>query len=111
MIFGLLLLVFAQTTDGATDPIVIRDFNDGLAGVHAANPNVHVAYTAWTELRGGVWQLVRIPFDEIRPNPFFQPPDAKTGAPLDVSDVKGIAFAPLDRTSGRLAIGRLVVSQ
>ena len=52
-----------------------------------------VAYTAWRELQGGVWQLVRIPFDEIRPHPFFQPADAKTGAPLDVSEVKGIAFA------------------
>lgn len=70
-----------------------------------------VAYTAWRELKGGVPQQVRIPFDEIRPNPFFQPPDAKRGAPLDVSDVKGIAFAPQDRTSGRLAIGRFVVSQ
>src|SRR5262249_27116726 len=38
-----------------------------------------VAYIAWRELKGGVWQRVRIPFDEIRPNPFFQPPHAKTG--------------------------------
>jgi Carbohydrate binding domain (family 11) len=70
-----------------------------------------VAYTAWTDLKAGVSQLIRIPFDEIRPNPFFQPPGAKTGAPLDVSDVKGIAFAPQDPTSGRLAIGRFVVSK
>lgn len=70
-----------------------------------------VAYTAWRDLKGGVWQLVRIPFDEIRPNPFFQPPDAKTGAPLDVSQVKGIAFAPHDQTSGALAIGKFVVSR
>jgi hypothetical protein len=69
-----------------------------------------VAYTAWTELKGGVWQVVRIPFDEIRPNPFFQPPGAKTGAPLDVSEVKGIAFAPHDQTSGRLTIGKFVVT-
>jgi len=64
-----------------------------------------VAYTAWRELKGDVWQSVRIPFDEIRPNPFFQPPTAEKGAPLDVSDVKMIAFAPQDRASGRLAIG------
>ena len=70
-----------------------------------------VVYTAWTDLKGGVWQPVRVPFDAIRPNPFFQPPDAKTGAPIDVSDVKFIAFAPQDKTSGRLAIGRFVVSQ
>jgi len=70
----------------------------------------HVAYTTWTELQGGVWQAVRIPFDEIRANPFFQPPGARTGAPLDVSDVKWIAFAPQDRASGRLTIGRFVVT-
>ena len=68
-----------------------------------------VAYTTWTELKGGVWQQVRIPFDEIQPNPYFQPPDAKTGMPIDVSDVKGVAFAPQDRVSGRLTIGPLVV--
>ena len=69
-----------------------------------------VAYTAWRELKGGVFQLVRIPFDEIRPNPFFQPPGARTGGPIDVSDVGEIGFAPQDPKSGRLAIGRLVVS-
>src|SRR5688572_18185471 len=40
-----------------------------------------VAYTSWTELQGDVWQTVRIAFDEIRPNPYFQPPGATTGAP------------------------------
>lgn len=70
-----------------------------------------VVYTTWTDLKGGVWQLVRIPFDEMRPNPYFQPPDAKKGAPIDVSDVKFIAFAPQDRTSGRLTVGRFVVSK
>ena len=158
--------------------IVIQAYSDGLAGVRAANPDVHlsiardpsiseervlivaypaptgdpagrdvqcvavtqdwtggrvisvqvkpdnplrlslsfidrnqVVYTSWKDLKGGVWQLVQIPFDEIRPNPFFQPPGAKTGAPLDVGDVKFIAFAPQDKASGRLAIGRFVVSK
>jgi carbohydrate binding protein with CBM11 domain len=71
----------------------------------------HVAYTAWRELKGGEWQEVRIPFAEIRPNPFFQPPDARTGQPVDVSEVGFIAFAPQDKTSGRLAIGRFVVTK
>jgi hypothetical protein len=70
-----------------------------------------VAYTAWRDLKGGVWQAVRLPFNEIRPNPFFQFPDAKTGAPLDVSDVKAIAFAPQDKTPGRLAIGAIILSK
>jgi hypothetical protein len=71
----------------------------------------HVAYTAWRELKGGEWQEVRIPFDEVRPNPFFQPPDARTGLPVDVSEVGFIAFAPQDETSGRLTIGRFVVAK
>ena len=71
----------------------------------------HVAYTAWTELKGDAWQQVRIPFDTIRPNPYFQPPDARTGAPLDVSDVKFIAFAPQDQTPGRLSLGSFVLSK
>jgi hypothetical protein len=70
-----------------------------------------VVFTTWTELKGGVWQQVRIAFDEIRPNPYFQPPDAKRGSPIDVSDVKFVAFAPQDKTPGRLAIGKFVVSK
>jgi hypothetical protein len=69
----------------------------------------HVAYTAWRDLEGGVWQRLRIDFDEIRPNPYFQPPDAKKGAPIDVSEVKGLGFATNDGTAGRLAVGRFVV--
>ena len=70
-----------------------------------------VVYTTWKELTGDVWQLVRIPFQEMRPNPYFQPPDAKTGAPLDVTAVENIAFAPQDQTSGRLSIRSFVVTK
>ena len=70
-----------------------------------------VVYTAWRDLNGGEWQAVRIPFDEIRPNPYFQPPGAKTGSPIDVSGVQFIAFAPQDRTAGRLHVGPLALSQ
>jgi hypothetical protein len=69
----------------------------------------HVAYTAWRDLREGVWQPIRISFAEIRPNPYFQPPGARSGAPIDVSEVNGLAFAPQDKTAGRLAISRFVV--
>jgi len=69
-----------------------------------------VAYTTWIELKADVWQPVRIAFDEIRPNPYFQPPGAKRGAPIDVSDVKWIAFAPQSKTFGRLAITPFALS-
>jgi hypothetical protein len=68
-----------------------------------------VAYTSWSELPAGVWQTVRIAFDSIRPNPYFQPPGADTAAPIDVSRVDRIGFAPQGPTAGRLAVGRIVV--
>ena len=71
----------------------------------------HVVYTAWRDLKGGEWQFVRVPFAEIRPNPFFQPPDARTGSAIDVSDVPFVAFAPQDKASGQLTIGRFVVTK
>ena len=71
----------------------------------------HVVYTAWVDLQGGVWQPVRVAFDDVRPNPYFQPPDAKAGAPLDVSDVKGIALAPQSGGSGQLALSAFVVTK
>jgi hypothetical protein len=68
-----------------------------------------VAYTSWTELQDGTWQTVRISFDQIRPNPYFQPPGAAIGAPIDISEVMRIGFAPHDQAAGRLAISRFVV--
>jgi hypothetical protein len=70
-----------------------------------------VVYTSWIDLRGGVWQPVRVGFDALRPNPFFQPPEAEIGAPLDLSDVSAFAFAPHHRHPGRLAIGRFVLTE
>jgi hypothetical protein len=64
-----------------------------------------VAYTHWVELEAGSWQTVWIAFGQLRPNPYFQPRDAKKGAPLDVSEVQRIGFAPQDSGAGRLAIG------
>jgi hypothetical protein len=69
-----------------------------------------VAYTGWSDLRAGEWQTVRIAFEQIKPNPYFQPPGAKLGAPLDVSEVKAIGFAPQDPGPGRLAISRIVIA-
>jgi hypothetical protein len=69
-----------------------------------------VAYTGWSELRAGEWQTVRIAFAQVKPNPYFQPPGAQTGAPLDVSEVKAIGFAPQDPGAGRLALSPFVIA-
>jgi len=68
-----------------------------------------VAYTAWRELDGGIWQTVDIAFADIQPNPYFQPPCANTGAPIDVSQVTRLGFAPQSPQPGRLAISSFQV--
>ena len=35
-----------------------------------------VAYTAWADVVPGDWRTVELPFEQIRPNPYFQPPGA-----------------------------------
>ena len=68
-----------------------------------------VAHTAWADLEGGKWQAVDLPFARIKPNPYFQPPEANTRALLDLSDVKAIGFAPQTPEAGRLAITEFTV--
>lgn len=70
-----------------------------------------VVYTTWVDLHGGVWQPVRVVFADLRPNPYFQPPDAETGAPIDVSEIKGIAFAPHSQASGQLLVTKIVLAK
>jgi hypothetical protein len=68
-----------------------------------------VAYMSGTDLPGTGWHTVRVVFDSIRPNPYFQPPDAKQGAKLDVRDVGGVGVSPQDRSAGRLWIRKLLL--
>lgn len=63
-----------------------------------------VAYTAWFELQGSRWNDLRLAFDAIQPNPHFQPPDARPGLPIDVSEVKALGFAPQDEAQGSLGM-------
>jgi hypothetical protein len=71
----------------------------------------HVGYTAWTEVAGGEWRDVQLPFEQMRPNPYFQPEDAKQGAPIDVSLVAGLGVAPHDELSGCLTLGRFALGK
>ena len=95
-------------TGGRAMSFQIKPSHDMRLSISFVDRN-RVAYTAWTDVKADVWQAVRIAFDEIRPNPYFQPPDAKLGFALDVSDVRFIAFAPQDPTSGRLAMRKFIV--
>ena len=71
----------------------------------------HVAFTTWIDLRDTSWQNVRLDFETIRPNPYFQPPNAAVGKPKDLSEVSALGFAAQDREAGRIAIGRIVLSK
>ena len=97
-------------TDGRAIYFEVKPSHDMRLSLSFFDRN-HVAYTAWTELKADTWQPVRVAFDEIRPNPYFQPPDARLGLPLDVSEVRFVAFAPQDRMAGRLALGKFVVAR
>jgi hypothetical protein len=101
----------AETSDwsaGRAISFQIKPSHDLRLSVSLVDRN-GVAYTTWVDLKENVWQAVRIAFDTMRPNPYFQPPGANLAGPIDVSDVKSVAFAPQDRTSGRLAVSRFVV--
>ena len=71
----------------------------------------HVAFTTWIDLRDTTWQNVRLDFETIRPNPYFQPPNAVSGKPKDLSEVNALGFGPQDPGAGRIAIGRIVLSK
>ena len=71
----------------------------------------HVAFTTWIDLRDTVWQNVRLDLATIRPNPYFQPPNAVSGKPKDLSEVNALGFAPQDREAGRIAIGRIALGK
>lgn len=70
-----------------------------------------VAYTAWVEVPADTWREVEIPFETWRPNPYFQPPDARSGKPLDVSEVRRIGFSPQAPGAGMLVVGPIVLAR
>jgi hypothetical protein len=69
-----------------------------------------VGYTAWADTSGGgAWEEIRVPLDTIQPNPYFQPPTAKLGAPLDLHDVRSLGFAPQVPDPGRFVVAAFEV--
>lgn len=66
-----------------------------------------VAYTSWADLKGGEWQTVQVRFDEIQPNPYFQPPGSEKDSPIDVTEVAKIGFSPQGPEGGQLLLGTI----
>jgi hypothetical protein len=70
-----------------------------------------VGYTAWADALGGAWEEIRVALDTIQPNPYFQPPTAKLGAPLDLHDVRSLGFAPQVPGAGRFLVAAFAVTR
>ncbi len=64
-----------------------------------ANQNAYLSPPL--ELEPGAWRVLRAPFASFRPNPYYQPPHARPGAPLDLGRVDTFNLSPL--TPGRHA--------
>ena len=58
-----------------------------------ANQNAYVGEAVGTAGKG--WELLKVPFASFALNAYYQPPQAKKGAPLDLSHVETFNLAPL----------------
>lgn len=68
------------------EPIFIEfGFND-------ANQNAYVAHFPKTQGKG--WETLSIPFEKFDLNVYYQPPEAKAGAPQDLTHIETFNIAP-----------------
>lgn len=51
------------------------------------------------------WQEIKIPISSMKKNPYYQPPEAIQGKPLDLSNVQQIQFEPQTQGKGSFMIG------
>jgi hypothetical protein len=66
-------------------------------GFNDAKQNSYTATTPQTQGKG--WETLVIPFSSFQLNPYFQPPEAKKGAPQDLSKLETFNLAP--KTEGK----------
>ena len=64
---------------------IFVSFND-------ANQNSYSAVAPKT--KGGAWETVSIPFSKFKLDEYYQPPEAKEGAPQDLSKIETFNIAP-----------------
>jgi Carbohydrate binding domain (family 11) len=78
------------------DPVVM-----GLA-IQDKNHNQYSASAPST--KGGSWEKVEVPIDSFKLDPYYTPPNAVKGAPMDLSQVIQIQFQPKVTGEETLAI-------
>jgi hypothetical protein len=64
-------------------------------GFNDANQNAYVATVSVPP--SAAWQWVDLPFSSFQLNPYYQPPEAKRGAVLNLSRIETLNIAPLSR--------------
>lgn len=65
-------------------------------GFNDVNGNAYVALAPQT--KGNGWETLSFPLDSFQLNPYWQPPEAKKGAPRDLSSIETFNIAP--KTAG-----------
>ena len=77
---------------------VYSDFPLSLElGFNDAKQNAYTATAPQTQGKG--WETIVIPFSSFQLNPYWQPPEAKKGAPQDLSKLETFNLAP--KTEGK----------
>lgn len=85
------------------EPIFIElGFNDG-------NQNAYVAHFPQTQGKG--WETLSIPFDKFDLNEYYQPPEAKKGAPQDLSHIETFNIAPHTNGDHEFEMGELSIEK
>jgi hypothetical protein len=78
-------------------------------GFNDANQNSYVAHFPWTKGKG--WETISIPFEKFDLNEYYQPPEAKKDAPLDLSHIETFNIAPQTKGDHEFEMGELTIEK
>jgi hypothetical protein len=78
-------------------------------GFNDANQNAYVAHFPMTQGKG--WETLSIPFDKFDLNEFYQPPEGKKGAALDLSHIETFNIAPHTNGDHEFEMGELTIEK
>lgn len=71
----------------------------------ALHDKYNVQYVANVAIPSDRWSDVSVPLSAFQKNPYYQPPDAKQGNPMDLSETKNLNIAPATPGKGTFWIG------
>jgi sialate O-acetylesterase len=65
----------------------------------------NVQYVAKVQVRFKQWTKIKISFSDFEKDPYYTPPNAEPGHPMDFSQVSGMNFGPQAKGKGEIWIG------